>query len=309
VGIIREMVVKTKPIPIQRNILKNRKLLFLKKLLFFSTFILRILSAKKIKILLPKFFFGMEKFKYIIVDDDYPSQLAVLHHLNKLPNYRCVATFYSPMEALIFLQDQKIDLIFLDIEMQEMSGFKFLETFNKNIFVIFLTAYPKKYSEAAHQYYFDKDFIAFCNKAQFSFFLPKLIAYFEKLYQEKEILERINKLYKNEVHTFPKTINGSPVLLSDIVFIQIIGHHCILNLKNREEFICRMTMNELINILPGHIFFQIARSIVINIVHTTAFTDSTVCIVDKHFSISKVNRKRVIRALQTYKEELYKVYD
>jgi DNA-binding LytR/AlgR family response regulator len=251
----------------------------------------------------------MGKYKYIIVDDDYPSHLAVIHHLSKHTNYQCVTRFYNPLKALEFLEEQEVDLIFLDIEMQEMSGFQFLEQFHKNVFVVFLTAYPDKYAETAHQYYFDKELVVFCNKSQFAYFLPKIIARFEKLNQEKAVLDRIHKLYKNEVHTFPKTFNNKSLLLSDILFIEVIGHNCILKTKYKEELVCRMTMSELTNVLPAHIFFQITRSVIINIVHATAFTNSSICVVDQHFSISFNKRKKVVQALQMHKEELYKIYD
>jgi len=245
---------------------------------------------------------GMEKYKYIIVDDDHPAHLVFTHYFNEYPDYECVGKFYNPIEALDFLQEHKVDLIMLDIEMQEMTGFQFLEALEKKVFVAFITAFPKKYAEDSHKYYFDKDLVIFCNKSQLNYFFPKIIARFEKMAQEKEILEKINGLCNNDVHTFPKPINGKSVFLSDILYIEIIGHYCVLKMKNNKENITRMSMGELTDCLPEQIFLQISRSKIINILHTTAFTDTTVCIAGYYFNVSRTNRKKVIQVLREFRE-------
>jgi len=244
----------------------------------------------------------MEKYKYIIVDDDYPAHLVFTHYFNDYSDYECVGAFYNPVEALNFLQEHNVDLILLDIEMQEMSGIQFLEALEKNIFVAFITAFPEKYSEETHKYYFDKDLVIFCNKAQLKYFFPKIIARFEKMLQEKEILKRVNSLCNNRVHTFPKTINGNSILLSEILYIEIIGHHSVLKMRNNEEHVTRMAMGELTDCLPEQVFLQISRSKIINIVHATAYTDTTVCIDGYFYNISKNHREKVIQALKEFRE-------
>jgi DNA-binding LytR/AlgR family response regulator len=249
----------------------------------------------------------MEKYKYIIVDDDFPAHLVLTHYFNNYPDYECVGAFQNPLEALHFLQEHKVDLILLDIEMQEMSGIQFLEALEKNIFVAFITAFSERYSEETHKYYFDKDLVVFCNKAQLNYFFPKIIARFEKKVQEKEALERINRLCNNKVHAFPKTINGKTISFSDILYVEIIGHHSVLKMKNRKEHITRMTMSELAERLPEQIFLQISRSKIINIVYATAFTETTVCVDGYFFNISRSNRKKVIEALKEYREGFCRV--
>jgi len=250
----------------------------------------------------------MEKYRYIIIDDEYPSHLSVRHHLIPYQDYKCVSTFYDPEIALVYLNEHNIDLIFLDIAMPQMNGFQFLERLNKKIFVVFLTAFSDKYAEQSHKYFFDNEIVFFCNKSQFSYFLPKIITHFEKLYNEKEKINRINKLFLNEIHVFPKLINKKPLSLSEILFVTVIGHNIVLRLKNKREVVIRMTLKELKNILPNHIFIQISRNIIISIMHITAFTDTTVCVADEHFIISKLKRKQVIIFLKTHIEALYNVY-
>jgi len=219
----------------------------------------------------------MERYKYIIVDDEYPTHLTVQHHFKPYPNYECAGTFLGPQKALIYLQDNDIDLIFLDIKMPEMNGFQFLETLQKNIFVVILTAYQEEYGLEAHQYY-DKDLVSFSNKAQFFYYLPKILARFEKMYDEKKVIDRAKQLFKNEIKTFPKMKSDKAILLADIVYVTVIGHNMVLKMKNGEEIIYRMTLLELLDILPTDFFFQIRRNILINIEYVTSFTNSSVCV-------------------------------
>ena len=250
----------------------------------------------------------MERYKYIIIDDEYPSHLSVQHHFKTYPNYECAAVFYNPENALIFLKEHEIDLIFLDIEMPEMNGFQFLDVLEKEVFVVILTAYEKQHSLEAHKYY-DKDLVFFSNKAQILYYFPKIIARFEKMYAEKETLNRVGKLSKNEITTFPKMINNQLIQLIDIMHFTVIGHNIVLQMKNGEELIHRMSLRELLNILPSEIFFQIRRNIIINIGHVTSFTNSTVCVGNQHFIIALRNRKQIVEELKMQRSYLYKIID
>lgn len=244
----------------------------------------------------------MEKYKYIIIDDEYPLHLTINHHFKNHPKYTCTKTFYNPEKALKFLKKNDVDLIFLDIEMPEMNGFQFLDALDKNIFVVILTAYPEKYSLNAH-HFIDKDLVFFSNKAQFLYYFPKIIARFEKLYAEKEIINRMNQLSKNEIYTFPKKINNKSILLTEIVFILVIRHNIVLTMKNGSEFVFRMSFLELKDFLPANVFLQIRRNIIINIMYVTAFSGTTVCLKDHHFVISERKQKEVISILKAEKRE------
>ena len=249
----------------------------------------------------------MKNFKYIIIDDEYPAHLTIQQQFSSRPNYTCMATFFNPEKALMFLQDHKVDLIFLDIEMPEMDGFQFLETLIKNTFVVILTAY-EKYSLRAHPYYLDKNLVTFATKAQFSYYFPKIIAHFEKKYAEKKIINRIDQLSKNEIRTFPKMINNRALSLADILFITVVKHNIVLQMNDGEEIVDRMSLCELIKILPTNTFLQIRRDIIINIVYVTAFTDTTVCLEDYHFRISARKQKEVVQILKTKMHKLCENY-
>jgi DNA-binding LytR/AlgR family response regulator len=239
----------------------------------------------------------MGKYKYIIIDDDLPSHLAVSHHFKNYPKYKCAKVFYNPVEALNYLHKNKIDLIFLDIEMSEMNGFQFLEALQQNIFVVILTAYPDKYSLDAHKFYHE-NLIYYSNKAQLLYYFPKIIARFEKLFSENEIINRINQLFKNEINTFPYKINNETISLTNIRIIEVVGHNLVLKMNNKEEHIYRMAFSTLKNFLPANLFFRIRRNIIINIMYVTAFSDVTICLDKDHFIVSLKFNKNIITELK-----------
>jgi len=246
----------------------------------------------------------MEKYRYIIVDDDIHAHLKVNSYFKAHNNYTCVEVFYNPEQALIFLKKNEVDLIFLDMEMPEMNGFQFIEALQKNTFVVILTAFSEKHSHEAHKFY-DENLIFYTNKAQLVYYFPKIIARFEKLYAEREIINRINQLSKNEIYTFPKKINNQTLLLADIMIFEVVGHNIVLKMKNKKEYIHRMTFRELKSFLPQDLFIQIRRNIIINIMYVTAFNDTTVCLWENHFLISSRNRAQTITFLKAKKRELY----
>jgi len=243
----------------------------------------------------------MEPYNYIIVDDEYQSHITLRHRFRSYKNYKCVAAFLNPEEALLFLKENDVDLVFLDIEMPEMNGFQFLEALQKNFFIVLFTAFGEKYSFEAHQYY-DKDLVFFSNKAQFSYYLPKITTRFEKMFTEKRLINRVKQLSENEIKTFPKKFNNQTVLLENIIYIEVIDHNIVLKMNNKEEFVCRMTIRNILSFLPKQNFFQIMRNIVINIKYVTAFTNTTVIVDGQHFIISKKKRQEINQELEVQRQ-------
>jgi DNA-binding LytR/AlgR family response regulator len=193
--------------------------------------------------------------------------------------------------------------------MPEMNGFQFVEALKKNIFVVILTAYPEKYSLSAHNIYLDKELLFFTNKAQFSYYLPKIITRFEKMQAEKEMISRLNQLTKNEITTFPKKINNNTIPLSEILFITVIGHNTVLRMKNDTEYVCRMQLGELESFLPANFFVLINRNTIVNTLNITAFSETTICINNHHFIVSTRKQNEVIKTLKAQIASLYQSID
>jgi DNA-binding LytR/AlgR family response regulator len=79
----------------------------------------------------------------IAVDDEYPATQIIESFVKKIPELELIKSFNKADEALIFLNNNEIDILFLDIQMPELNGLEFIQSLRRKTKVIFTTAYDK----------------------------------------------------------------------------------------------------------------------------------------------------------------------
>lgn len=87
----------------------------------------------------------------IILDDEPPAVQLLRAYAERSPDLQLVADFTSAIEALHFIQEQPVDLIFLDIQMPELTGLQFLKVLRHRPQVVFTTAY-ENYAVRSYEY-------------------------------------------------------------------------------------------------------------------------------------------------------------
>ena len=137
------------------------------------------------------------KLKCIIVDDEPPATRILKNYVEKVSFLEEVGIFNDSLKALEFLNSNKVDVIFLDIQMPQLTGLQISRIISKDIKVIFTTAYP--------------DFALEGFELNATDYLLKPIA-FERFYQA------VSKLIE-EPKTESETINN----LSDFIFVKTDG--------------------------------------------------------------------------------------
>jgi len=85
----------------------------------------------------------MNKIRCLVVDDEELARTLLENYISKIPQLELIAKCKNPLEALAILQEEDIDLIFLDIQMPELTSVEFLKTLIKKPLVIFTTAYAE----------------------------------------------------------------------------------------------------------------------------------------------------------------------
>ena len=202
----------------------------------------------------------------IAIDDEPLALTTIQNHASRIPFLELRATFTDALKVLPWLQTNQVDLMFLDVEMPDVTGIQFLNML-KNVpampMVIFTTGYGKYAQDG-----FDMDAIDFLRKP---FPLDRFAKACNKALEQKILrLNSINNrnifpLQTEPAFVFLKTggFEEERIMLDDILYIEATGDHypdIVLKTGKRSP---RQSMTALQQILPGHQFVRIHRSYII----------------------------------------------
>lgn len=212
----------------------------------------------------------------IAIDDEPIALDIVTAHASKVPFIDLKEKFTNAFEAIEYLQQHKVDLIFLDIKMPDISGIEFLKAISKPPMVIFTTAY----SEHAVQS-FELDAVDYLLKP---FSLSRFLKACNKA---KELFDLRNQVPERKADfVFIKDgYEQVKVFLSEILFVEASGNYTQINLSNGKLLSSRITINELSEILPPKQFIRTHRAFIIAKDKITRFDRSQVWIGQKTIPI------------------------
>jgi DNA-binding LytR/AlgR family response regulator len=195
-----------------------------------------------------------------IAIDDEPVALDVIKNLSaKIPFIELKATFTNAFEAIDFLRKEKIDLLFLDIKMPDISGIDFLKSIPNPPMVIFTTAY----SEHAVQS-FELDAIDYLLKP---FSLSRFLKACNKALEQFQLRKKNADASTSSV--FVKSgYEQLRVELNDILYAESNGNYIDFVLKDK-KITSRLTMSEAEALLPASLFVRVHRSYIVAKKHIT----------------------------------------
>lgn len=188
-----------------------------------------------------------------IAIDDEPIALEVVRsHASKVGFIDMKAEFTDAFKAIEFLQQEPVDLLFLDIKMPDISGMDLLSCINKKPMVIFTTAY----SEHAVQS-FELDAVDYLLK-------PFSLARFTKACNKAHEIYTLRGNSINEKdYLFLKTgYEQLRVKFEDIYYMEATGNYVNFVLKDK-TILSRMTLSEIESLLPNNQFIRIHRSFIV----------------------------------------------
>lgn len=220
------------------------------------------------------------KIKCVIIDDEPLAISVIENHLKNFDNIDIVATFNNPLKAFATLQQEKIDVLFLDINMPQMSGFEFIENLNHKPFVIITTAYREYAVES-----FELDVLDYLVKPiPFNRFLKTI----NKVYQYMHLNNSTEEVAINqEPHIFLK-VNKKlvKVLFNDILFIESLKDY-IKVVTNLGDYVVHKSLTAISEELPQSNFIRVHRSFTISINKINALEGNTIEIGDRRIPIGR----------------------
>lgn len=228
--------------------------------------------------------------KAIAIDDE-PVALDVIKSLAaKISFIQVAAGFTNAFDAIPFLQQQKVDLIFLDIKMPDISGIDFLQSLQRPPMVIFTTAY----SEHAVQS-FELDAIDYLLKP---FSQARFLKACTKAY-EQFLLKSSAPAKTTTEHIFIKTgTEQLRVILDEIQYVESNGNYMQFVLGGK-KITTRLTMYEAETLLPVDRFVRIHRSYIVAKKHITKIDRTSVWINQTELPIGAAYANDVAKILNS----------
>jgi len=229
----------------------------------------------------------------IIVDDEPVAREILENHLSKITSVNLVAKCKNAIEAFNAISSENIDLIFLDINMPEISGLSFAKSINKSIKIIFTTAYREYAIDG-----FDLQAVDYLLKP-ISF--ERLLQAVNKFLNENVIHKSENKADIDEdkndsifVRSDRKMIKIS---FSEILFIESIADYVKINLKDK-TVVTRETISNIEARLPARNFIRTHRSFVVSIDKIESYTNELLEIGKRQIPISRSYKTEILKRLE-----------
>ena len=227
----------------------------------------------------------------LAVDDEPPALDVVTRYISAIPQLHLAGACSNAVQALATLQQQPIDLLFLDIQMPQILGTQFLRTLKNPPKVIFTTAYRKFAVEG-----FELDAVDY---------LLKPITF-------QRFLKAVNKVMDLPVQDTPPllpTKNNSPefiniradrkmlkIAIDDIIYIESLRDYCKIVTPSK-KIITRQPISSIESSLPADSFIRIHRSYLVSIRKIESYTTEFVEIAQQELPIGRMYRLSLLSAL------------
>nr|WP_297784840.1 LytTR family DNA-binding domain-containing protein [uncultured Allomuricauda sp.] len=229
----------------------------------------------------------------IIVDDEATARAIVLQLCSKVQEINVMEEFDNAIEAIKFLNQYKVDLVFLDIHMPGFTGIDFIQTL-KNPPKIVMTTSDTDFAIAAYEYESIVDYLV------------------KPITQERfdKCIQKVKKASLSRTQTDSgqqESSSGEDLYINidrrliklkyaEILLIEAKGDY--INIKTEsKDYLVHTTLKKILDKLPDDRFLQIHRSYVINFNKIIDIEDNSVLIEKSVVPISRSNRPELMRRL------------
>ena len=238
----------------------------------------------------------------IAVDDEAYASEIIATYIKRIPFLELVGTTTNPFEALTMIQEGKVDLVFLDIQMPELTGLQFLKICGNKCKVILTTAYPEHALEG-----FDLDVIDYLLKP-----IP-----FERFYKAvgkaQALLEPVSTV-ASPAPAKQTAVNAAPKAAADYMFIKgesknkflKVNYEDILYVEGLKNYISVYTadqrlvtyqsLRDLETQLPQPPFYRVHKSYIVALDKIRMVDGNTIYIAEQSIPIG-----------ETYRDEFFKL--
>ena len=230
--------------------------------------------------------------KYLIIDDERMAHEIIKGYCDMTSNMQLMKHCYDALEALDYLREDRVDLIFLDLNMPKLKGFDFLKTLTNPPKVIVTTAY-KEFALEGYEL--------------------EIVDYLLKPFSFERFLKAVNKTVKPKessqkiIQEVPQVKKGHVFLYSDKKYIQVkvdeilyaeaAGNYSKVVTKNN-KILVREKISDMLNILSSQDFIQVHKSFVVAKEQINAIEGNRIMIADAIIPIGSLYKATISKLVK-----------
>jgi len=218
--------------------------------------------------------------KCLIVDDEELAQSVIENYISTIPTLKLVGKCDNAMEAISFLHNNKVDLLFLDLNMPELSGLDMLKTLSNPPDVILTTAYSE-YALESYEYGVIDYLLKPIKLERFIKAVNKVVERFDIAEEESSLKDKnIQSIFiKEDQVTFQVNLN-------DIMFVEAYGNYLKIHCKEK-VYVTRVTMNEMEKKLTEEKFMRVHKSFIVSLDKIIKISGNRVIISDQEIPVGE----------------------
>lgn len=225
----------------------------------------------------------------VIIDDEPIARKGLKEYMQDASFLQLAGEFDNPLKAAELLAQEKIDLLFLDIQMPKMTGLEFLKTLAHPPMVIFTTAYPQYAVEG-----FEWNAIDYLVKP-FSF--ERFWKAVSKARSMQEVISQPASATGEPDYFFIKTDNKLvKVLYDDILFVEALQNYVAVYTIGK-KYITYLTFHSIESHLPAARFIRTHKSYIVAANKVESIEGNDITIGTHHVPISRTEREAVLQQL------------
>ena len=225
----------------------------------------------------------------LVVDDEPIAREGIMEYVRQIDYLNAVAQCKSAAEAVGLLQKNKIDLVFLDIQMPKLTGIEFVKALADPPLIIFTTAYSEYALEG-----FELDVVDYLLK-------PISFARFLKAAEKAQsyVNARNRELSITPDFFFIKC-NGKieKIIMADVVYIEAMANYVIIYTRQK-KYITYLTFSGIEEQLPAHLFVRIHKSYIVAISAIQTIDGNDVLTSSIRLPLSKYYRSDVMNRIES----------
>lgn len=229
----------------------------------------------------------MDKYTCIIIEDEPLALEKTKSFVDKVPFLQLSATFDNALTGLTYLNNNKVDVLFLDINMDELSGIELLESTKVNCQVILTTAY-QEYALKGYEL--------------------KITDYLLKPFTFNRFLQAVNKAQENILHRtsdtqpefiFVKTENRlEKVMLNEIVYIEGMRDYLRIHTLTKKVMTLQ-NFSELEKLIPSTLVCRVHKSYMVALNKIDSIERSRIKIADQLIPISETYKEAFLQLINS----------